>query len=184
MQCDALVEAASKNKDLSAIKALLDTTGLLPQGVPSGITILLPNNDAVGKLLAPLGFSDPDLLVAAWPALPKDISGRVVSALLYHIIPTAPLTAAELGAEGDVPTALAGSSLKFNAAGSQARAMVRGAAATRSLRFTQQESRPPARAEQLPAALACRSPPRATRRPPRWCRRPPSATPRCWWWTR
>lgn len=73
----------------------------------------------MSKLLQSFGVNiDTALAALGTQSLPPAIQDRLNSIILYHIIPSGVLTPAELGAEGDVPTALENYSLKFNAEGS------------------------------------------------------------------
>jgi hypothetical protein len=109
--------------DLSVLKGVANTTEiqkliagikLLPNGVPADRTIFLPNNDAVAALLAevPIPGITLDTLLPMLPSLGAVISDRLVSALLYHIVPGSQ-TADQLLAEATLPTELANVTLTF-----------------------------------------------------------------------
>ncbi|KAI7840630.1 hypothetical protein COHA_005652 [Chlorella ohadii] len=102
--------------DLSVLKGVANTTEiqkliagikLLPNGVPADRTIFLPNNDAVAALLAevPIPGITLDTLLPMLPSLGDMITNRLVSALLYHIVPGSQ-TAEQLLAEGTLATEL------------------------------------------------------------------------------
>jgi hypothetical protein len=103
--------------ELSAIGSVIQGFGLLPQGVPAGVTIFLPTNDAVDGLLAGIPFPGLtiDNLVEQASAIPL-VLNKLVSALLYHIVPGGAFTPEDLLAEGTLQTALPDYTLQFDGA--------------------------------------------------------------------
>jgi len=103
---------------LSSIGKIISDFGLLPNGIPSDITVFLPDNEAVDALLAGLplpGLTVDTLLAtaASIPALASEIVDRLIAAILYHIHPQDAATPAELVAEGTIITALPDYTLTF-----------------------------------------------------------------------
>lgn len=96
--------------EVSDIVSIINGFGLLPGGIPSNVTVFLPNNDAVAALLAGVPF--PGLTVESLPSraasLPASLGvvERLISALLYHIVPGGAWEPEALVAEGTLPTAL------------------------------------------------------------------------------
>lgn len=89
------------------IQKLIAGIKLLPNGVPADRTIFLPNNDAVAALLTevPIPGITLDTLLPLLPTLGDAITNRLVSALLYHIVPGSQ-TPEQLLAEGILATEL------------------------------------------------------------------------------
>ncbi|KAL6767033.1 hypothetical protein ACKKBG_A38320 [Auxenochlorella protothecoides x Auxenochlorella symbiontica] len=110
---------ASTGPQVTYIQQLISGSKLLPEDadIPTA-TYILPDNDAITKLLSSFGVTF-DQAIAALGAglLPAAIQNRLNSVILYHIIPSGALTPTELGAEGTVPTALPEESLQFSADG-------------------------------------------------------------------
>lgn len=112
--------------DLSVLQAVANTSdiqklivdiGLLPGGVPADRTIFLPSDEGVAKLLAEIpfpGITVDNLLetVSGFGDAAEQIINRLVSALLYHIVPGSQ-TAEQLLAFGTLPTELANVTLTF-----------------------------------------------------------------------
>lgn len=112
---DLSVLAAVANT--SDIQKLIVDVGLLPGGVPADRTIFLPSDEGVAKLLAEIpfpGITVDNLLetVSGFGDAAEQIINRLVSALLYHIVPGSQ-TAEQLLAFGTLPTELANVTLTF-----------------------------------------------------------------------
>ncbi|KAL4419644.1 hypothetical protein ABPG77_008585 [Micractinium sp. CCAP 211/92] len=123
-ECSDVVGALSITPEVSQIVSLIEGYDLLPDGVPKGAAIFLPDNSAMRDLLDDLyyllGFGNatnaimevpPDVLLGALDtAAPK-----LRSVLLYHFAPGAAGTPEELAAVGIIPTAFKGYTLMFQA---------------------------------------------------------------------
>ncbi|PSC69770.1 RAN binding [Micractinium conductrix] len=112
LEACSLSMLARELPEASAMLQVIQAFNLLPDGVPAGATIFLPNNAAAQGLTAELELpSTLEYIVGAADALGPQLKQRLISIVAYHVSPTGAKDPAALAAVGELATALGGNVL-------------------------------------------------------------------------